>query len=138
MVPSLRTGGNVEGKPKAGQIAWNDLTVSHAAVLRDFYSRVVQWEPEPVEMGDYDDFNMCLPGTGEPAAGICHSLGENAELPPVWIPYIVVEDLTRSLEACEELGGEVLAGPKGIGPGSSYAVIRDPAGAVSALYQTGD
>ena len=34
-------------------------------------------------------------------------------------------------------GGEVLVGPKGMGPGSAYAVIKDPAGAVSALYQVG-
>jgi predicted enzyme related to lactoylglutathione lyase len=40
-------------------------------------------------------------------------------------------------EADAEGGGEVLMGPKGMGPGSAYAVIRDPAGAVSALYQVG-
>lgn len=128
----------MDGEPKAGQIAWTDLTVPNAAAIRDFYARVVRWDPEPVGMGHYDDFNMCLPGTEEPAAGICHSRGVNAELPPVWIPYIVVEDLTRSLEACKELGGKVVVGPKGMGPGASYAVIRDPAGAVAALFQTGD
>ena len=50
---------------------------------------------------------------------------------------IIVEDLEKSLGACREGGGEVLVGPKNMGPGSAYAVIRDPAGAVSALYQVG-
>jgi predicted enzyme related to lactoylglutathione lyase len=128
----------VEEKSNVGRIAWTDLTVSDAEGIRDFYAKVVQWNPELVEMGDYDDFNMCRPGTEDPAAGICHAKGGNAELPPFWIPYIIVADLERSLSACEELGGQLLVGPKGMGPGSSYAVIQDPAGAVAALYQTGE
>jgi predicted enzyme related to lactoylglutathione lyase len=123
---------------QTGRIAWTDLTIPDAEEIRDFYSAVVGWEPIPVEMAEYDDYNMCLPGTEEPAAGICHARGMNADLPPVWIPYIVVEDLDRSLSACEAQGGEVVAGPRGMGPGSRYAVIRDPAGAVAALYQTSE
>lgn len=120
-----------------GSIAWTDLTVPDAEDLKEFYQRVVGWTPAPVSMGDYDDFNMVSPGLGVPAAGICHARGVNAELPPVWMIYIVVEDLEKSLEACAKGGGELLAGPKSMGPGSAYAVIRDPAGAVAALYQTG-
>ena len=119
----------------AGKIAWTDLTVPDADGLRDFYSRVVGWRSDPVSMGDYSDFNMIPPGSDEPAAGICHARGTNEDLPPVWLVYIVVADLEKSLSACMDGGGEILMGPKGMGPGSSYAVIRDPAGAVSALYQ---
>ena len=119
----------------AGKIAWTDLTVPDADGLRDFYSRVVGWRSDPVSMGDYSDFNMIPPGSDEPAAGICHARGTNEDLPPVWLVYIVVADLEKSLSACMDGGGEILMGPKGMGPGSSYAVIRDPAGAFSALYQ---
>lgn len=128
----------MEGKPRAGQIVWNDLTVPDAEGIRNFYAQVVQWHPEPVGMGDYDDFNMCFPGSEEPAAGICHARGVNAEVPALWIPYIIVADLAQSLVACAELGGRLLIGPKEMGPGERYAVIRDPAGAVAALYQKGD
>jgi predicted enzyme related to lactoylglutathione lyase len=120
-----------------GKIAWTDLTVPDAEGLRDFYSRVVGWSSDPVSMGEYSDFNMLPSGSNEPVAGICHAQGVNADLPPVWLLYIVVEDLEKSLAACREGGGEILVGPKGMGPGSAYAVIRDPAGAVSALYQVG-
>ena len=124
-------------KPGPRTIAWRDLTVADAEGIRDFYENVVGWSSEPVSMGEYSDFNM-LPSEGEgPAAGICHARGVNDDLPPVWLIYIVVEDLEKSLAACAEGGGEVLMGPKGMGPGSAYAVIRDPAGAVSALYQVG-
>jgi len=121
-----------------GMIAWTDLTVPDAEGLKAFYSRVVGWETQGVDMGGYEDFNMIPPGGGDPVAGVCHARGTNEGLPPVWLVYIVVEDLEASLSACRDEGGDVLVGPKGMGPGSAYAVIRDPAGAVVALYQTGE
>ncbi|MFT5143902.1 MAG: putative enzyme related to lactoylglutathione lyase [Rhodothermales bacterium] len=60
-------------KPAAGTVTWFDLTVPDAARLRDFYAAVVGWKPEPVKMGDYDDYTMTVPGTGDPATGVCHA-----------------------------------------------------------------
>lgn len=120
---------------RSGTIAWTDLSVPDAENLQSFYSRVVGWRSEPVAMGDYADFNMIPAGSENPVAGICHARGVNAKLPPVWLIYIVVDDLEESLAACREGGGEVLVGPKAMGPTSAYAIIQDPAGAVSALYQ---
>lgn len=122
-------------QPNLGRIVWTDLTVPNAEAIRDFYAEVVGWKPEPVDMGDYADFNMTAPGSGDPAAGVCHARGANVELPPVWLVYITVANLDRSLEACRAKGGDVLIGPKGMGGEARYAVIRDPAGAVCALYQ---
>jgi hypothetical protein len=39
-----------------------------------------------------------------------------------------------SAARCVELGGTVLAGPRGMGSYGRYCVIRDPAGAVAALF----
>lgn len=117
-----------------GTIVWTDLTVPDAEKIRDFYRDVVGWSPEPVDMGGYADYNMVRP-PGEPAAGICWARGTNADLPAQWLIYITVRDLDASLEACRHGGGEVLAGPKGMGK-QRYAVVRDPAGAVCALVQT--
>jgi len=125
-------------KPTPGTVAWTDLTVPDAEGIRDFYARVVGWVPESVAMGEYADFNMTVPVTGQPVAGICHARGVNADIPPVWIVYLVVEELDTSLTTVQEGGGEVLVGPKSMGPGFAYAIVRDPAGAVVALYQVGE
>jgi predicted enzyme related to lactoylglutathione lyase len=125
-------------KPTPGTLAWADLTVPDAEKIRDFYAGVVGWAPRAVDMGEYDDFNMVPPATGEPVAGVCHARGGNADVPPVWMVYFVVEDLEVSLKSVTDGGGEVLVGPKSMGPGSGYAVIKDPAGAVCALYQVGE
>lgn len=119
---------------KHGTVGWMDLTVADAEGIRDFYESVIGWKPEPVDMGEYSDFNMVAPATGSPVAGVCHSKGANAELPSVWLVYIVVEDVEASIERCTNLGGEVLVEPRGAG-GGRYCVIKDPAGAVCALYQ---
>jgi hypothetical protein len=122
-------------KPKIGTIGWTDLTVENAEQIRDFYRAVVGWNPSGVDMGGYNDFNMNDPETGKPLAGVCHARGVNAELPPVWLNYIVIEDIERSVARCVELGGQVIAGPKGFGGQGKYCVIRDPAGAHVALFE---
>ena len=66
-------------------------------------------------------------------AGICHAIGSNADLPPQWLIYIVVEDADASARKVEVLGGEVIAGPRDMG-GGRFCVIRDPIGAVCALF----
>ena len=119
-----------------GQIKWMDLTVPNASEVREFYEAVVGWKSAPVSMGSHDDWNMITPGSTEPAAGICHAMGGNQGLPPVWLPYITVADLAESIEECKLRGGEVVYGPKSYGPDGTWCVIRDPAGAHAALYET--
>ena len=120
--------------PEIGSIGWIDLTVEDAPRIRDFYASVTGWLHSPVSMGDYDDFNMSSPGSNEPKAGICHARGGNAGLPPQWLIYITVADVDGSAARCEELGGSILLAPKDMGKMGRYCVIRDPAGAVAALF----
>ena len=124
-----------DGRPQVGRIGWTDLTVDNAEELRDFYGAVVGWEPDPVDMGEYADFNMTVPGEGTPAAGICHARGNNAARPAPWMVHITVADHAASLGACADRGGTIVAGPSGMGSRGRYAVIQDPAGAVAALFE---
>lgn len=119
---------------KPGQIVWVDLTIPNADEVRDFYRQVVGWEPETVDMGRYHDFNMKLPGSDLPAAGICFARGVNADLPPQWLIYIAVTDLDARIQKITEQGGKLLVPPQG-GIGYRYCVIEDPAGAVAALLE---
>ena len=120
-------------KPPIGSIGWVDLTVENAPRVRDFYRQVVGWTSSDVDMGDYADFSM-LDADGAPAAGVCHARGTNADLPPVWMIYIVVEDVDAAAQRCQAEGGEILVAPKDVGGAGRYCVIRDSAGAVAALY----
>ena len=125
----------LETEPALGRIAWTDLTVKDAPAIRDFWAQVAGWSPDEVSMGEYADFNM-RDAEGRPAAGVCHARGSNADLPPVWLSYVVVADMDVSLEAAVRLGGEVAVDPRGP-VGGRMAVVRDPAGAMLALWEAG-
>lgn len=124
-----------DGSP-VGRIAWLDLTVPDAPATRDFYAQVVGWTVEDVAMADagdrYADYNM-LGGDGSPAAGVCHARGVNQGLPPVWMLYLPVGDLARSLDRTREEGGTVIRESRGRDGEYAYAVIQDPVGAHLAL-----
>ena len=117
-----------------GTIGWQDLTVDNAEQVRDFYSEVTGWKSQPLSMGDYDDYVMLSPDGQTAVGGVCHARGVNANIPPVWMVYINVEDLDESVESVKKLGGEIVDGPRALGEGR-FAVIRDPAGAVCGLIE---
>lgn len=122
-------------KANIGSIGWMDLTVENADSVRDFYREVVGWTFSGLDMGGYSDYCMNEPETGKSVAGVCHARGVNADLPPVWLIYVNVEDMEQSIVRCLELGGKLIAGPKEMGGHGRYAVIRDPAGAPIALFE---
>jgi predicted enzyme related to lactoylglutathione lyase len=124
-------------KPKVGTISWTDLTVPNAAAVKDFYAAVAGWGVMPIDKEGYEDFCMMPPGSDQPAAGICHARGPNADLPSQWLVYITVPDVVAALKTCVEKGGKVIREVRDMG-GAKMAVIQDPAGAVAALYQPGE
>ena len=121
-------------KSQVGKIGWIDMTVDNADGIREFYKTVVGWGSESVSMGDYSDYSMTMPASGEAVSGICHARGGNADIPSGWLIYIVVEDVEKSAAACTDNGGEVVVPIKGLA-GGRFCVIRDPAGSTAALYQ---
>jgi predicted enzyme related to lactoylglutathione lyase len=123
----------VTDNAKNGAIAWIDQTSRYADYIREFYEKVAGWTSQPVSMGDYEDYNMIPNGSNGPVAGICHARGSNADLPSGWLIYITVDDVDKSAAECVEMGGDVILSPRPMGKGR-FCIIRDPAGAVAALY----
>ena len=119
-------------KPAVGSIGWIDLTVPNADEVRDFYKGVVGFPTSDVSMGDYNDY--CLLVNDQPVAGVCHARGSNADIPPAWLIYITVADLDESLAKVTGLGGEIVLPARGLA-GGRFAVVKDPGGAVSGLYE---
>lgn len=53
-----------------------------------------------------------------------------------WLPYAQVDDLDAATKAAVKLGAEVLSS-KTRGPAGEFSVLRDPGGALLALWQKG-
>lgn len=122
-----------------GTINWRDLTVKNAEELKEFYKEVAGWQTEDMPMKDgsdeYSDYIM-KDSQGNPVAGVCNSRGVNTGIPPQWIMYISVENVTESLDKALKLGGKLLKEHKAKDGSLVYAMIEDPAGAVFALAKT--
>ena len=121
-------------KKIVGSVDWVDLTIEDAEGVQDFYKKVVGYTSIGLDMGGYEDYCMNSPQDDKTKVGICHSKGVNSEIPPVWLVYINVADLEKSIAACKKNGGEILMGAKAMGK-DKMCIIRDPAGAVCALYE---
>jgi predicted enzyme related to lactoylglutathione lyase len=121
---------------KIGEMAWLDLSVKDADQVKDFYQSVIGWKAEAVSMGNYNDYTMMSPQSGDAVGGVCHAQGCNSDLPAAWLPYFLVENVAESVEQVLANGGEMITEIKLMGD-DKYAVIKDPAGAVCAIYQKG-
>ena len=121
-------------KPEIGAVGWFDLTVDDADGVRDFYEQVVGWQWQGHDMGEYEDYMMATP-EGRTVAGVCHARGPNAGIPPQWMLYVNVADLSESLERCKAMGGAILGEIREMGSYGRMAYVRDPAGAALALIQ---
>ena len=117
-----------------GTIVWHDLTVPDAAPVRDFYKEVVGWTATPHDMGEYSDYVVQAPDSGDTVGGICHARGTNANVPAQWLMYVTVADVEASATRCVELGGQILDGPRPVGE-KPFCVMQDPAGAVLELIE---
>jgi predicted enzyme related to lactoylglutathione lyase len=67
----------MSGLSDVGKTVLHDLTVDNAVDVKDFYASVVDWDTVAVFMpsdehsgGDYEDFNMNLPGSAKTIAGV--------------------------------------------------------------------
>jgi uncharacterized protein len=117
-----------------GTVTWMDLCVPDAMAVRDFYAGVVGVTHSSIPMGGYDDYCLHPPGKDDAVAGVCHARGPNSDIPPVWMIYFNVKDMTASLQEVVARGGRVVREPKNCG-GVLIALIADPAGAVCGLAQ---
>ena len=120
--------------PRLGHLGWLDLTVEDAPRLRDFYAAVAGWSVLECPMEGYSDYVMQAPD-GEAVAGVCHRRGVNADLPVRWIPYVVVADVDAATATAKQLGADILREPSPPGGMGRTSFVRDPAGAVLALFQ---
>jgi predicted enzyme related to lactoylglutathione lyase len=121
-----------------GTFAWVDLATTDAAGAKAFYDGLLGWEAEDTPAGDAGTYTM-LRKNGRDVAGL-YELG--AELGPQgisprWTSFVTVVDVDGTATRAEELGGTVLAGPFDVMDAGRTATVRDPQGAVIALWQAG-
>lgn len=62
--------------------------------------------------------------------------GQEKQIPPHWMSYILVENLEESLEKARMHGASIMKPATTAGDFGRFAIITDPTGAHIALWQT--
>jgi predicted enzyme related to lactoylglutathione lyase len=114
-----------------GCLTINELTTTDLDAARSFYADAFGWTSEEVDTGPGGPEIVSVYNEGRLNATL--SRAQEGE-PPHWRPYFTVEVVETAVERVRELGGEALFGPVRL-PDGGIAIVRDPQGAVFALFQ---
>ncbi|MFN8710443.1 MAG: VOC family protein [Planctomyces sp.] len=132
-MPLIRT-------PVHGQFCWAELVAHDVQSAIAFYTNALGWTLTDLNNSVSDDMpHFQFEFAGDPVAGVIQ-LPENLKkerLPGVWNTYVCVDDLSGSLEDAVAAGAEVVCPITNAGEHGQVAFIRDPAGGVIGLWQSG-
>jgi predicted enzyme related to lactoylglutathione lyase len=121
-----------------GSFGWYELMTSDPQAAEGFYTQLIGWTTQPWEGGDRPYTVWAL--DANPLGGLMELPDEvkQAGAPPHWIGYVMVESADATAGRVRELGGEVLHPPTEIPGAGRFSVIRDPQGAVLAIYESAE
>ena len=116
-----------------GHIGWCDLMSDDVDKARDFYTGVLGWETEVMDVGT-GPYTVFRTG-GREVAGLMAKPPEGpASLAPnAWTSYVTVDDVDERTARVAAAGGVVLAGPMDIPTVGRMSIIQDPTGGVIGI-----
>ena len=111
-----------------GDIGWCDLMTGDVDKARDFYTGVIGWDTEVMDVGK-GPYTVFKAGD-RPVAGLMAKPPEGpaAGAPTAWTSYVTVDDVDARAARVAGAGGVVLAGPMDIPTVGRMAIVRDPTG----------
>ncbi len=109
-----------------------ELQTKDLAQAKDFYSRLFGWKLEDIPMPEGGSYTMIDVGEGT-GGGMFQN--PDPAVPPYWLAYVGVDDIRASTARARELGATVLRDVMEVASYGWLSVLRDPAGAVFALWQ---
>jgi uncharacterized protein len=117
-----------------GRFCWHELLTTDTHAAASFYRQVVGWNATswPADPS-YRIWMM-----GQKQIGGLMALQEEAKAmgaPPSWLFYLAVPDAAATVRRVSELGGRVVKDATTIQTVGTFAVLRDPQGAVFAVLQ---
>jgi predicted enzyme related to lactoylglutathione lyase len=114
-----------------GAFSWNELMTNDPQSATDFYTKLLGWTAEDVQMGDMT-YTVVTAGD-EQVGGIMKIPPEAEGTPPHWGAYITVDNVDETAGKAEGLGAKIIIPPRDIPNVGRFAVIQDPQGAFISL-----
>lgn len=118
-----------------GEFVWNELATPNVQAAKEFYGKVFGWEFVDKDMGDMT-YTIIKKNQKEFAGIWAIPTGQQGQIPPHWLAYILVENIEQALEKARTNGASVIKPVQKAGDMGLFAIIKDPSGAHLALWQS--
>ncbi|HET7228717.1 MAG TPA: VOC family protein [Longimicrobium sp.] len=120
-----------------GTFCWLDLAAHDPRAARQFYTALFGWEAADNQYGPDagDVYTMYRLDGRDVGASYGMDPNQKLEMPSAWLCYVAVENADASAARAKELGATVMAEPFDVMEVGRMALVRDPAGALFALWQ---
>jgi predicted enzyme related to lactoylglutathione lyase len=133
--PKKHIGAKILYEP--GALCWSELTTRDTKAAESFYKGLFGWTAKN-SSGDvgmeYTEFS----NQGQPNVGMLPMPAQMpASVPSYWMPYFQVADCDGSTAKAKELGASLMVGPKDIPKTGRFVILKDPQGAMFAVFQFG-
>jgi predicted enzyme related to lactoylglutathione lyase len=125
---------NTSPQPVPGIFGWNELITSDVEAAKKFYAAMFGWESETKTMAPGWDYTMFKKGETM-VGGMFGITPEMGPVQPHWLSYVMSDDIEADLTKAKAAGGTVLKEAMEVPDTGTLAIIRDPQGAVIALWK---
>ena len=121
---------------KPGNFCWVELGTSDGDAAKSFYSQLFGWEFQDNPMGPDMVYTM-LKLDGKDVGGLYKLMPDMVSqgIPPHWLTYVAVTNANEKVEKAKAEGATIMNGPFDVATHGRMAVIKDPTGAVFAVWQ---
>lgn len=115
-----------------GTPSWVDLSSPDVGASIRFYSDLFGWQAEPNPDPAAGGYTMLMLG-GKTVAAVGPLQQEG--MPPTWTTYVSVADADAAAAAARDAGGSVMVPPMDVLDAGRMAIVADPMGAVTGVWQ---
>lgn len=110
-----------------------ELHTTNLSQAKEFYGTLFDWRLEDMPAGDGRPYTMVSVGEGT-GGGMVTCPEPN--MPPMWLPYILVDNVDNFTAKATSLGAKLLKGKTEVASYGWFSVLQDPSGATFALWET--
>lgn len=123
------------GKDLAGKFIWYDLATTELAKQKAFYSAVFGWTFRSIGNAS-DDYTLVINGDQNVAGMFAVNPKEGAKAGALWIGLMSTNDPKKAADIVKQGGGAVHTPPTTLAQRGTYALLRDPEGALFGVMKS--
>jgi predicted enzyme related to lactoylglutathione lyase len=123
---------------KPGTFCWVELGTSNSVQAKNFYTKLFGWGFTDNPIGPDQVYTMLK--IGDKDVGALYQLTTEMTsqgIPPNWMSYVSVTNADETAQKIKDAGGTLMKEPFDVFTVGRMAVVKDPTGAVFALWQAG-